>query len=50
MDFLILDWSPDPAPALLIKSLLVFQRSVLRNYRYAFFSEEPNGPMGFPVI
>ena len=50
MDFLILDWSPDPAPALLIKSVLVFQRSVLRNYRYAFFSEEPNGPMGFPVI
>ena len=50
MDFLILDWSPAPAPTLLTKSVLVFQRSVLRHYRYAFFSEEPGGPMGYPVI
>ena len=50
MDFLILDWSPDPAPALLIKSVPVFQRSVPRKYRYAFLSEEPSGPMGYPVI
>ena len=49
-DFLSLDWCPETPPTLLLKSVLVFQRSVLRIYRYRFYDGETNSPVGFPKI
>jgi len=49
-DFLSLDWCPETPPTLLLKSVLVFQRSVLRVYRYTCYDGESNSAVGFPKI
>ncbi len=49
-DFLSLDWSPDPVPFTLLRRVLVFQRCVLRVYRYSFQDEVSDGPLGFPDV
>ena len=49
-DFLSLDWSPEPVITPLLRSVLIFHRSVLRVYRCRFYEGEYNSPVGFPIL
>ena len=49
-DFLSLDWSPEPVLTPLLRSVLIFHRSVLRVYRCRFYEGESNSPVGFPIL